>query len=61
MHNYLIIKLSYTDQKKLLPNFLKFKLNKRGVSFFGEYSDDNQSPILVLKWAGLEWASHCNL
>ncbi len=36
MHNYLIIKPSYTDQKKLLPNFLKFKLNKRGVSFLGE-------------------------
>ncbi len=31
MHNYVIIKLNYTDQKKLLPNFLKFKLNKRGV------------------------------
>ncbi len=30
------IKLSYTDQKKLLPKFLKFKLNKRGVSFLGE-------------------------
>ena len=29
-------KLSYTDQKKLLPNFLKFKVNKRGVSFLGE-------------------------
>ncbi len=26
----------YTDQKKFLPDFLKFKLNKRGVSFLGE-------------------------
>ena len=31
--------MSYTDQKKLLLNFLKFKLNKRGVSFFGECND----------------------
>ena len=36
MHNYLMIKLNYTDQKKLLPDFLKFKLKKRGVSFLGE-------------------------
>ncbi len=33
-YNYLIIQLKYTDQEKLLPNFIKFKLNKRGVSFF---------------------------
>ncbi len=33
-----VIKLSYTDQKKLLLNFLKFKLNKRGVSFLRECS-----------------------
>ncbi len=32
----LTIKLNYTAQEKLLPNFLKFKLNKRGVSFLGE-------------------------
>ena len=36
MHNYLMIKVDYTDQKKFLPDFLKFKLNKRGVSFLGE-------------------------
>ena len=34
--NYLMIKVSYNDQKKLLLGFLKFKLNKWGVSFLGE-------------------------
>ncbi len=34
--NYLILKLNYTAQKKLLLNLKKIKLNKRGVSFFGE-------------------------
>ncbi len=28
--------VNYTDQKKLLPNFFEFKLNKRGVSFLRE-------------------------
>ena len=28
--------MSHTDQKKLFPDFLKFKLNKRGVSFLRE-------------------------
>ncbi len=36
MHNYLMIKVDYTDQKKLLLHFFKFKLNKWGVSFLGE-------------------------
>ncbi len=27
-------KVNYTVQKKFIPIFLKFKLNKRGVSFF---------------------------
>ncbi len=39
IHNYLMIKVNYTDQKKLPPDFLKFKLNKRGVSFLRECSD----------------------
>ena len=34
----------YTAPKKLLPNFLKFKLNKQGVSFFGEC----RCPILTI-------------
>ena len=32
--------VNYTDQKKLLPNVLKFKLNKRGVSFLRECSNE---------------------
>ncbi len=31
-----LIKVNYTDQKKLLPDFSRFKFNKRGVSFLGE-------------------------
>ena len=33
-----MIKVDYTAQKKLLPDFLKFNLNKRGVSFLRECS-----------------------
>ena len=31
-----MIKVDYTAPKKLLPDFKKFKLNKRGVSFLRE-------------------------
>ena len=45
--NYLglTIKLNYTGPKKLLLNFLKFKSNKRGVSFLGECKD-----VITLKF-----------
>ncbi len=33
---YLMIKVDYTAQKKLLPDLNKFKLNQRGVSFLRE-------------------------
>ncbi len=33
-----IVKVNYTGQKRFLPTFFKFKLNKRGVSFLRECS-----------------------
>ena len=42
-----IVKVNYTGQKKFLPIFFKFKLNKRGVSFLGEckYQKARSTPI----------------
>ncbi len=55
MHNYLMIKVDYTAPKKLLPDFLKFKLNKRGVSFLRECTDPARSAV------GVQWAFSASL
>ena len=36
MYNYLMIKVDYTAQKKLLHNYQNLQMKKRGETLFGE-------------------------